>query len=205
MAELNPPLGTTTPEIFLDNVKRADELVNGPAGTVNDRGGEPLDTWRQIMAVNQAKQDQLDDIITSLDTASFTFPDEPAGIAATTEGQYFRVPQGEGNAVGFNYYKNSAGVAVFVASVASAEITKLLGKDDSQKLAAFTDDNGASALALDERGGIFTADSPEDIRKTIGKTGYDRAPAILKITSADKAVHGFMDEFGGVQLPGLQG
>ncbi|MDZ2577280.1 hypothetical protein M1870_26080, partial [Klebsiella pneumoniae] len=35
MAELNPPLGTTTPEIFLDNVKRADELVNGPAGTVN--------------------------------------------------------------------------------------------------------------------------------------------------------------------------
>ncbi|WP_130953110.1 hypothetical protein, partial [Klebsiella quasipneumoniae] len=26
MAELNPPLGTTTPEIFLDNVKRADEL-----------------------------------------------------------------------------------------------------------------------------------------------------------------------------------
>lgn len=35
MAELNPPLGTTTPEIFLDNVKRADKLVNGPAGTVN--------------------------------------------------------------------------------------------------------------------------------------------------------------------------
>ncbi len=48
MAELNPPLATTTPEIFLDNVKRADELVNGPAGTVNDRAGEPLDTWRQM-------------------------------------------------------------------------------------------------------------------------------------------------------------
>ena len=52
MAELNPPLGTTTPEIFLDNDKRADELVNGPAGTVNDRAGEPLDTWRQMMAKN---------------------------------------------------------------------------------------------------------------------------------------------------------
>ncbi|AHW89803.1 flagellar biosynthesis, cell-distal portion of basal-body rod [Klebsiella michiganensis HKOPL1] len=50
--ELNPPLGTTTPEIFMDNVKRADELVNGPAGTVDDRGGEPLDTWRQMMAKN---------------------------------------------------------------------------------------------------------------------------------------------------------
>ncbi|HHQ9396638.1 TPA: SGNH/GDSL hydrolase family protein, partial [Klebsiella pneumoniae] len=29
-----------------------DELVNGPAGTVNDRAGEPLDTWRQMMAKN---------------------------------------------------------------------------------------------------------------------------------------------------------
>ncbi|CDL18184.1 hypothetical protein [Klebsiella pneumoniae IS46] len=27
MAELNPPLGTTTPEIFLDNVKRAESWL----------------------------------------------------------------------------------------------------------------------------------------------------------------------------------
>ena len=40
-----PPVGQTTdPDIFLDNVKRADELVNGPAGTVNDRGGELIYT-----------------------------------------------------------------------------------------------------------------------------------------------------------------
>lgn len=59
MAELNPPLGTTTPEIFMDNVKRADKLVNGPAGTVNDRGGEPLDTWRQMMAKNDEIRQNL--------------------------------------------------------------------------------------------------------------------------------------------------
>ncbi|VUI26398.1 flagellar biosynthesis, cell-distal portion of basal-body rod [Klebsiella pneumoniae] len=52
-------MGTTTPEIFLDNVKRADELVNGPAGTVNDRGGEPLDTWRQMMAKNDEIRQNL--------------------------------------------------------------------------------------------------------------------------------------------------
>lgn len=47
-----PPVGQTTdPDIFLDNVKRADRLVNGPAGTVDDRGGVPLDSWRQIMAM----------------------------------------------------------------------------------------------------------------------------------------------------------
>ncbi|MGY8355175.1 SGNH/GDSL hydrolase family protein, partial [Klebsiella pneumoniae] len=44
---------------FLDNVKRADELVNGPAGTVNDRGGEPLDTWRQMMAKNDEIRQNL--------------------------------------------------------------------------------------------------------------------------------------------------
>ncbi|WP_373393816.1 hypothetical protein ACEPRU_17825 [Raoultella ornithinolytica] len=47
--DLNPPLGTTTPEIFMDNVKRADRLVNGPEGTVDDRAGKPLDSWRQMM------------------------------------------------------------------------------------------------------------------------------------------------------------
>ncbi len=50
MAELNPPLGATTPEIFLENVKRVERLVNGPAATVPDRGGDPLDSWRLIMA-----------------------------------------------------------------------------------------------------------------------------------------------------------
>lgn len=48
-----PPVGLTTdPDIFLENVKRADRLISGPAETVPDRGGEPLDTWRQMMAKN---------------------------------------------------------------------------------------------------------------------------------------------------------
>ncbi|EMP1241791.1 hypothetical protein ACN94I_005603 [Klebsiella pneumoniae] len=43
---LNPPLGNTSPAVLLDNAKRLDELVNGPAATVPDRAGEPLDSWR---------------------------------------------------------------------------------------------------------------------------------------------------------------
>ncbi len=57
--ELNPPRGTTTPEIFLDNVKRADRLVNGPEATVDDRGGKPLETWRQMMAKNDEVRQNL--------------------------------------------------------------------------------------------------------------------------------------------------
>ncbi|MCC5009840.1 hypothetical protein LMJ06_08085 [Klebsiella pneumoniae] len=90
MAELNPPLGTTTPEIFLDNVKRADELVNGPAGTVNDRAGEPLDTWRQMMA----KNDEIRQNIIPLSKQYMTLADAQADIANIPEGSttYYRSP-----------------------------------------------------------------------------------------------------------------
>ncbi|HDS9271379.1 TPA: flagellar biosynthesis protein [Klebsiella pneumoniae] len=91
MAELNPPLGTTTPEIFLDNVKRADELVNGPAGTVNDRAGEPLDTWRQMMA----KNDEVRQNIIPLSKQYATLAAAQADIANIPEGStaYYRSPE----------------------------------------------------------------------------------------------------------------
>ncbi|EOY3612749.1 SGNH/GDSL hydrolase family protein [Klebsiella pneumoniae] len=90
MAELNPPLGTTTPEIFLDNVKRADELVNGPAGTVNDRAGEPLDTWRQMMA----KNDEVRQNLIPLSKQYMTQAAAQADIANIPEGSttYYRSP-----------------------------------------------------------------------------------------------------------------
>ncbi|WP_373367034.1 hypothetical protein [Klebsiella michiganensis] len=88
--ELNPPLGTTTPEIFLDNVKRADELVNGPVGTVNDRGGEPLDTWRQMMA----KNDEIRQNLVPLSKQYMTLEAAQADIANIPDGSttYYRSP-----------------------------------------------------------------------------------------------------------------
>nr|WP_162994869.1 GDSL-type esterase/lipase family protein [Klebsiella variicola] len=90
MAELNPPLGATTPEIFLDNVKRADELVNGPAGTVNDRAGEPLDTWRLMMA----KNDEIRQNIIPLSKQYQTLEAAQADIANIPVGSttYYRSP-----------------------------------------------------------------------------------------------------------------
>ncbi|HCB0413097.1 TPA: hypothetical protein MYM54_003308 [Klebsiella pneumoniae] len=111
--ELNPPLGTTTPEIFLENVRRLDKAVNGDELTWLDRGN-----------VERAALRKLDDVITSLDTASFTFPDAPAGLAATTDGQYFRVPDGSG----FVYYRNEAGAAVIVARLSGASAVELVKK-----------------------------------------------------------------------------
>ncbi|HCI6075494.1 TPA: hypothetical protein NPO14_005371, partial [Klebsiella pneumoniae] len=77
-------------EIFLDNVKRADELVNGPAGTVNDRGGEPLDTWRQMMA----KNDEVRQNLIPLSKQYQTLAAAQADIANIPEGSstYVRSP-----------------------------------------------------------------------------------------------------------------
>ncbi|MHB6802351.1 sialate O-acetylesterase, partial [Klebsiella pneumoniae] len=99
MAELNPPLGTTTPEIFLDNVKRADELVNGPAGTVNDRGGEPLDTWRQMMA----KNDEIRQNIIPLSKQYMTIEAAQADIANIPAGSTTYVRSQDGSSLADEY------------------------------------------------------------------------------------------------------
>ncbi|VFZ27593.1 flagellar biosynthesis, cell-distal portion of basal-body rod [Klebsiella pneumoniae] len=51
----NPELGSTSPAVLLDNAKRLDELVNGDAATVPDRAGQPLDSWRGMMAKNEMR------------------------------------------------------------------------------------------------------------------------------------------------------
>lgn len=97
MAELNPPLGTTTPEIFLENVKRADRLVNGPADTVPDRGGEPLDTWRQMMA----KNDEIRQNIIPLSKQYMTLQEAQNDIANIPPGSttYYRSPDNSALAI----------------------------------------------------------------------------------------------------------
>ncbi len=54
----DPPLGSTSPAVLLDNAKRLDELTNGPAATVPDRAGEPLDSWRKMQEDNAALVDE---------------------------------------------------------------------------------------------------------------------------------------------------
>jgi hypothetical protein len=54
----NPELGSTSPAVLLDNAERLDKLVNGPALTEPDRAGDDLDTWRGMMAKNNAAIDE---------------------------------------------------------------------------------------------------------------------------------------------------
>ncbi|MEH4240409.1 hypothetical protein POY20_20045, partial [Klebsiella michiganensis] len=103
-----PPVGQTTdPDIFLDNVKRADELVNGPAGTVNDRGGVPLDTWRQMMA----KNDEIRQNIIPLSKQYMTLADAQADIANIPDGSTTYVRSPDGGTLADEYINNGGTLA----------------------------------------------------------------------------------------------
>ncbi|MBZ7751355.1 hypothetical protein FML41_25290, partial [Klebsiella michiganensis] len=66
MAEYIPPLGSSSDDVFIGNVKRLDELVNSDALTVPDRAGVDLDTWRGIVKINADAIKEAQDSITIL-------------------------------------------------------------------------------------------------------------------------------------------
>lgn len=114
---LNPPLGTTTPEIFLENVKRADRLVNGPEGTVEDRGGEPLDTWRQMMA----KNDEIRQNLVPLSRQYMILADAQADIANIPDGSVTYVRSADGSSLADEYINHSGTLSPTGRSMPSAD------------------------------------------------------------------------------------
>ncbi|HFT1551971.1 TPA: hypothetical protein ACH27V_005753, partial [Klebsiella quasipneumoniae subsp. similipneumoniae] len=78
----NPELGSTSPAVLLDNAERLDKLVNGPAGTVTDRAGQPLDTWRQIVTMMLAAVTDAQNSITAIGLPFNTLSDAQAAVAA---------------------------------------------------------------------------------------------------------------------------
>ncbi len=151
MAELNPPLGTTTPEIFLDNVKRADELVNGPAGTVDDRGGEPLDTWRQMMA----KNDEVRQNLIPLSKQYATLAAAQADIANIPESSstYVRSPDSSALA---DEYMNVAGTLTATGRKMPSQAAIQAVLDYISSLIA-TDDAYSPLLTLNDEAGFRLA------------------------------------------------
>nr|WP_228726171.1 hypothetical protein [Klebsiella pneumoniae] len=90
----NPELGSSSPEVLLDNAKRLDELTNGPAATVPDRAGEPLDSWRKMQEDNAALVDETRQNLIPLGRQYMTLAAAQADIANIPEGSttYYRSP-----------------------------------------------------------------------------------------------------------------
>ncbi|GKL54962.1 hypothetical protein [Klebsiella variicola] len=116
----DPPLGSTSPAVLLDNATRLDKLLNSQELTVPDRSGEALKSWTGIESDLAEKLALIDAIVASLDSAGvITVPDIATGLAATSNGQYFRVIMGDGNSKSFTYYRSINSAAMEITSLAS--------------------------------------------------------------------------------------
>lgn len=106
-------VGSVDPRDLIDNAQVLDNLINGLIEKYTDRLGRDRRSWAGFEA-------ELNGIITSLDSAGvITVPDTASGLAATSNGQYFREVMGPGGAYAFTYYRNNNGLAVEVANQVS--------------------------------------------------------------------------------------
>ncbi|HIF6262830.1 right-handed parallel beta-helix repeat-containing protein [Raoultella ornithinolytica] len=164
--------------------------------TYSDRLGNEHKTWHAI-------EQGFDDIVASLDTASFTFSDTTAGLAGTTNGQYFRVPQGEGDELAFIYYRNNAGIAQIVATTASGEIAKLVRASSDGNLVVISDIDGVATEVKDDFGGVNIPGIPAPVQDILKQIKKSAAPAILSLTDAENAAYASVDEYGHLRLAGM--
>ncbi|ENZ1979404.1 SGNH/GDSL hydrolase family protein [Klebsiella quasipneumoniae] len=97
----NPELGSTSPAVLLDNAERLDKLVNGSALTEPDRAGVELDTWRGMMAKNEALTEETRQNLIPLSRQYATLAAAQADIANIPVGSttYYRSPDDSALAV----------------------------------------------------------------------------------------------------------
>ncbi|EJL9159234.1 TPA: SGNH/GDSL hydrolase family protein [Klebsiella pneumoniae] len=97
----NPELGSTSPTVLLDNAERLDKLVNGSALTEPDRAGVELDTWRGMMAKNEALTEETRQNLIPLSRQYATLAAAQADIANIPVGSttYYRSPDDSALAV----------------------------------------------------------------------------------------------------------
>lgn len=163
--------------------------------TYEDRLGNEHKTWHAI-------EQGFDDIVASLDTASFTFPDEESGLAGTTDGQYFRVPQGEGAELAFIYYRNNAGVAQIVATTASGEIAKLVKASSDGNLVVISDIDGVAIEVKDDFGGINIPGVPASTQDILQLVQKNASPYLNVLTDAENQAFESVCDFGSLRIPG---
>jgi hypothetical protein len=119
------------------------------------------------------------------------YVDTTAGLAATTNGQYFYVPQSSPASIFYDLYKNNAGSTLFVNSAPSKTlIDTLIAKLTSDvpfgsKFAVYGDDGTAAVLIKND--GTFVAYAIEftTLNNMTAQAVYNSVNNVLPITYSD--------------------
>lgn len=191
---------------------KMDEVMTSTNLNYADRKGVVRKTWAGIENDSVEKLAEIDGIISSLDTASFTFPDVASGLAAVSNGQYFRKINGGGDKSAFTYYRKLNGAAVEITSVPSSaaleDLLKQNGYSDITVLNQFVDSDGNGYLLIDENGEIFiTGLGPVSVQTKFREISElitkDRSTNLHEFRDKNGSVVGFIDELGGLYIPGI--
>ncbi|MEQ0048578.1 hypothetical protein ABLV25_13895, partial [Klebsiella sp. GG_Kp147] len=204
----NPELGSTSPAVLLDNAERLDKLVNGPAADVSDRGGDPLYSWRQMMA----KNDEIRQNLIPLSKQYQTLAAAQADIANIPEGSttYYRSPDDSALAI---EVMNVGGTLQptgrkMPSQQAVDQIRQQINYDAVQILKSAYDEDGNVYLLLDEFGELFIASLgpvsvQEKFRKLDALIHKDRAANLHEFPDKNANVPAFIDELGDLYIAGL--
>ncbi|HHR1225628.1 TPA: hypothetical protein ACS3BZ_005084, partial [Klebsiella pneumoniae] len=204
----NPELGSSSPEVLLDNAERLDKLVNGPAADVPDRGGDPLYSWRQMMA----KNDEVRQNLIPLSKQYMTLAAAQADIANIPEGSttYYRSPDDSALAI---EVMNVGGTLQptgrkMPSQQAVDQIRQQINYDSVQILKSAYDEDGNVYLLLDEFGELFIANLgpvsvQEKFRKLDALIHKDRAANLHEFPDKNANVPAFIDELGDLYIAGL--
>ncbi|HBW8160236.1 TPA: hypothetical protein MFH43_002121, partial [Klebsiella pneumoniae] len=128
----NPPLGSTSPAVLLDNAERLDKLVNGDALTEPDRAGVDLDTWRGMMA----KNDEVRQNIIPLSKQYMTLADAQADIANIPEGSTTYIRSADGSSLADEYINNAGTLQPTGRKMPSQEFIDLIAAQVTSEITA---------------------------------------------------------------------
>lgn len=152
------PIGSTDARDLLDNAQALDEAINSTAATFTDR----LGNVRKPLA--KAMQD--------IEVAGTTYATTAAGLAGTTNGQYFTVPAGTTDD-SLILYQHSSGTAVEVKRYPSTEkLEPFLNIAPAGYAWALVDENGVASFGLLNDGTLraskIIADEASATRQKLG-------------------------------------
>ncbi|MCH0810359.1 hypothetical protein LNM75_18040 [Klebsiella pneumoniae] len=162
----DPPLGSTSPAVLLDNATRLDNLLNSLALVYPDREGADLDTWRGIMLRVSNTLDDIRQNLIPLSRQYMTLAAAQADIANIPVGSttYYRSP--DDSALAIEVINNGGTLEPTGRKMPSQEAINELQKYVSELI---SNDPSISAFVQWEAvGGFILGQLDKDYLKTAG-------------------------------------
>ena len=118
-------LGATRRTIYSLSNEYPNASANAAAAALSETNAATSETnaldYKNLAEASKIAAEAARDIA---QLSSGIYADTPTGIAATTNGQYFSVPQSAPSDIMFDLYKNNAGVALYINSYSSSSLIK---------------------------------------------------------------------------------